>query len=149
MAFAFIFSLNVNGQKADFNGKWKLDMTKSSLPEYTPILTKIEVKITGDSLVTERFYDTGDGQEYPFTEILTLDGKEYNIVIYDMPRKTKATWSDQDGLKIDSTISTNNGDFVSKEAWKIDTVAKTLTISFNNSMEGNEATGTFVLNITN
>lgn len=148
MAFAVILSTESYGQKTDLNGLWKLDMTKSSLPDYTPILTRIKVKIVGDSLLTERFYDTGDVQEYPFTENLTLDGKEYNIVIYDMPRKSKATWSDQDGLKIESTTSASDGDFISIETWKVDTAAKILTISFNNTMSGNEGTGTFILNLS-
>ena len=35
----------VTAQKADFNGTWKLDRTKSTLAEYTPILTRIEIRI--------------------------------------------------------------------------------------------------------
>jgi hypothetical protein len=148
MAFAIILSNGLYGQKTEFNGTWKLDVTKSILPDYTPVLARIEVNIVGDSLLTERFYDTGDGQEYPFTENLTLDGKEYNIFIYDMPRKSKASWSDQDGLKIESTTSPIDGDFISVETWKVDAEAKTLTISFKNSMAGNEGTGTFFLKLS-
>ena len=146
MVLTIFSAYNLSAQKADFNGNWKLDMTKSTLPEYTPILTRIEVRISGDSLLTERFYNTGDGQEYPFNENLTLDSKEHNITIYDMPRKSKASWSEQDGLTIESTTTSNDGDFVSKEAWKADVTAKTLTISFKNSMAGNMADGIFILN---
>jgi len=89
MGLTIFSAYNLSAQKADFNGNWKLDMTKSTLPEYTPILIRIEVRISGDSLLTERFYNTGDGQEYPFNENLTLDSKEHNITIYDMPRKSK------------------------------------------------------------
>lgn len=140
-------SYMASAQKPDFSGKWKLDATKSTLPEYTPVLTRITVIIKGDSLLTQRFYDTGDGQEYPFTENVTLDGKEYSITIYDMPRKTKASASAEDGsFYVESTTSSGSGDFVSKETWKTDPENKVLTISFKNSMEGNEGSGSFILN---
>jgi hypothetical protein len=159
-AFMFVVVLAISSffvvtaQKADFNGTWKLDRTKSTLAEYTPILTRIEIRINGDSLLTERYYDTGDGQEYPFKENVTLDGKEYGITIYDMPRKAKASWSDQEGSIIFESTTTANGDngsadFISKENWKVDKITGTFTISFTNKMAGNEASGAFILNKAN
>jgi hypothetical protein len=153
MVFAIAFSLQVSGQKTDYNGIWKLDVNKSTLTENTPILIKINAAIKGDSLLTERFYDTGDGQEYPFTENLTLDGKEYNITIYDMPRKSKALLSDPDGFVIIESTTTTNGDngsedFNSTETWKTDTANKILTINFKNNIGGDETEGTFVFNKT-
>ncbi len=109
MALAIFTSINVSGQKADFNGTWKLDASKSTLPQFPVILMKIDIQIKGDSLLTERYYDTGDGQLYPFTENLTLDNKESRITIYDMPRKTKASWSEQGELLLESA-TTVNGD---------------------------------------
>ncbi len=146
MAFALASGIPVAAQKADFNGIWKLDRGQSTLAEYSPTLTRIDVKIKADSLLTERYYDTGDGQEYPFTENVVLDGKEYSITIYDMPRKTKASWSDQDGVVTVESKTTFNGDngqedFVSQETWKVDTTNKTLTITFKNSTAAGEATG--------
>jgi hypothetical protein len=154
MVLAIAPSFVVTAQKTDFNGTWKLDQTKSTLAEYTPVLTRIVVRINGDSLLTERHYDTGDGQEYPFTENLTFDGKEYAITIYDMPRKSKASWSDQDGSVIfesTTTFSGDNGpqDFITKENWKVDKATRVLTISFANKMGGNEAAGAFILNKSN
>jgi hypothetical protein len=148
IVFTIAVSIQSSAQKADYNGTWKLDMTKSTLPEYTPVLVRIDVQIKGDSLLTERHYDTGDGQIYPFTENLTLDGKEYNITIYEMPRKSKSSWVEQDGSVVFESTTTANGseDFVSKEAWKADASNKTLVISFKNSMSGQEATGLFFLN---
>lgn len=148
MAFAIVSSIQSSAQKADFNGNWKLDMTKSTLAEYTPVLVGINVQIKGDSLLTERHYDTGDGQIYPFTENLTLDGKEYSITIYEMPRKSKASWAEQDGSVIVESNTTANGseDFISKETWKADAANKTLVINFKNSMAGQEVTGLFFLN---
>jgi len=154
MAFAITTSLTVSAQKSDFNGTWKLDRTKSTLVEATPVLTRIDIKINGDSLLTERYYDTGDGQEYPFTENVTLDGKEYKIIIYDMPRKTKASWSDQEGsLALESIITLNGGsgdvDFISKENWKVDKTNNTVTITFSNKMGENDSAGAFILNKAN
>jgi hypothetical protein len=151
MVFAIGVSLQVSGQKTDYNGIWKLDVNKSTLTENTPVLVKINVTIKGDSLLTERFYDTGDGQEYPFTENLTLDNKEYNISIYNMPRKSKASVSSEDGsvlVESTTTVEGNGGtaDFISKEVWKADTTNKTLTISCKNSMAGEESTVLFLLN---
>jgi len=154
MAFAITSTLTVSAQKSDFNGTWKLDRTKSTLVEYTPTLARIDIKISGDSLLTERYYDTGDGQEYPFTENLTLDGKEYSMTIYDMPRKIKAVWSEQDGSVIVESITTFMGDmgsqdFISKEAWKVDKTTNTFTISFTNKMGGNDSAGAYILNKAN
>lgn len=148
MAFAITSTIQLSAQKTDFNGTWKLDMTKSTLPEYTPVLVQIDVQIKGDSLITERHYDTGDGQVYPFTENLILDGKEYSITIYEMPRKSKASWAEQDGSVAFESTTTANGseDFISKETWKADVANKTLVINFKNNMAGQEATGLFFLN---
>jgi len=148
---AFISSLRLTAQKADFNGTWKIDRTKSTLVEYTPVLARIDIKINGDSLLTERYYETGDGQEYPFTENMTLDGKEYNITIYNMPRKTKASWSDQDGILIVESTTTFSGDagtadFITKESWKVDNTNDTFTISCKNKMAGNDSEGAFIFN---
>jgi hypothetical protein len=150
ISFALAFSIPSAGQKADFIGIWKLDRGQSTLAEYSPTLVRIDIRINADSLLTERYYDTGDGQEYPFTENVTLDGKEYEITIYDMPRKAKATWSDQDGIVNFESKTTFNGengqdDFVAKETWKIDKANNTLTISFKNSTSAGEATGLFLL----
>lgn len=150
MALTIASALQVSGQKADFNGSWKLNIAKSTMVEYAN-LVRIDVQIKGDSLLTERYYDTGDGQEYPFTEKLTLDGKEYNITIYDMPRKSKASLSDPDGSVIFESTTTFNGDsgpedFVSKETWTTDAANKILTISFKNKMSGEETEGAFILN---
>ena len=148
LAFA-IASFTASGQKADFNGSWKLDASKSTLPQFPVILVRIDVTIKGDSLFTERFYDTGDGQVYPFTENITLDNKEYLITIYDMPRKTKAAWSES-GLSLESSIVINGNsgpeDFISKETWNADAANKTISINFKNSTSAGEESGVFFFN---
>jgi hypothetical protein len=149
ISFAIASQLPSAAQKVSFNGIWTLDRSKSVLVEDSPALIKIDVKIKGDSLLTERTYVGGDGQEYPFTENVTLDGRVYNITIYDMPRKTKATWSDQDGTITVESTTTYTGDsgqenFISKESWKADNVNKTLTINFKNNVSEGEVTGVFL-----
>ena len=149
--FTIATGLNISAQIADFNGTWRIDRTKSILMEYTPVLVRIDVKISGDSLLTERYYDTGNGQEYPFTENVTLDGKEHAITIYEMPRKTKASWSEQDGLLILESTTTFTGaagvqDFISKESWKVDKTTNTITISCKNKVGTGEFEGAFILN---
>jgi hypothetical protein len=144
-------SILASAQKDDFNGTWRLNPGKSTLAEYTPVLTRINVRITGDSLLTERYYDTGEGQEYPFTENVTLDGKEHSITIYEMPRKTKALWSENDGTLVVESVTTFTGDmgtqdFVSKEAWKVDKINNTITISFTNKVGDMGSEGAFILN---
>lgn len=151
MVISIMFTVDATGQKSVFSGTWKLDRTNSLIPEYTPILTRLTVKIAGDSLLTERFYDIGDGQEYPFTENIKLNGKEFNITIYDMPRKTKANWSDQNNsVNLESTItfygSAGAEDFFSKETWNFDKSSNTLKISFKNKSSQGEADGQFLLN---
>ncbi len=137
------------GQKEDFTGIWKLDRTKTTAQTEWPFLIKIHIDIKGDTLLTERFYDTGDGQEYPFTEKLSLDNKEFSMIIYDMPRKIKAIWSEQDAAINFESATTFNGssgteDFISKETWKVDKATGILTIDFNNKVTAGEFTGSFV-----
>jgi len=144
-------SILASAQKDDFNGTWRLNPGKSTLAEYTPILTRIDIRINGDSLLTERYYDTGEGQEYPFTENLTLDGKEYSITIYEMPRKTKAVWSETDGTLVVESVTTfmsemGTQDFVSKEAWKFDKINNTITISFTNKIGEMGSAGSLIFN---
>jgi hypothetical protein len=156
-SFIFLTSLfmavtvSATGQKSDFQGTWKLDRTKSTLPANLPTLIGITVNIKGDSLLTERVYDSMDGQEYPFTENLTLDGKESSITIYDMPRKAKAGLGDQEAtLTLESTTTFNGpdgtADFLCKETWKVDKAANTLSINFVNTISGTEENGVFVFN---
>jgi len=148
IALSAVFTFNAASQKSTFTGTWKLDRAKSVLPEYTPILTQITVNLKADSILTERYYDIGDGNEYPFDENLPLNGANVSITIYDMPRKTNVTWSDKDNtVNLTSTITFYDSgtpvDFNSKETWKVDQV-NTMTISFFNKSSQGEASGKFV-----
>lgn len=151
LVFAIAFSFRSSAQNADINGTWKLDRTKSTIVEYLPVLVRIDIQIKGDSLLTQRYYETSDGQEYPFTENVSLNGQECNITIYNMPRKAKASWAEQDGSLIVESTTTFNGqngpdNFVSKETWKADSANKTVTMTYNNNISANESSGTMVFN---
>lgn len=154
IAFALLFflpALTIFAQKADFSGEWKLNKAKTVLAENQLFLSGITIQIKSDSLLTTRVYENGNGEEYPFEENLSLDGKECKIVIFDMPRTSKATLSGADSSFMIASTTTfigNNGqeDMTAKETWKVDKEGKTLTLEFTNKMSGNETTGTFYYN---
>jgi len=151
LAFAFAVSVNVTGQISDFSGTWKLDRAKSTQMDYFPTLVKLVVVVRSDTLYTERTYESGDGQEYPFTENVSIDGKEYKITIYDMPRVSKAVWLSSDSILSVESVTTyygSNGseDFKSREAWKLDEKNKVLTVNFTNNSSSGEFSGAFVFN---
>jgi hypothetical protein len=137
---------NASAQTAGITGEWKINREKSVITDNQLLLSKITLELKSDSLFTTRVYESGDGQEYPFDEKISLDGKENKLVIYDMPRTSTATHSDG-AYMISSTTSFNgnNGmeDMVVKETWKLDNEGKFLTLDFTNKMSGNETTGTY------
>jgi hypothetical protein len=138
----------INAQKSDLSGEWKLNKEKSSIADAQLFLSKITIQVKTDSLFTTRVYENGNGEEYPFEENLSLDGKDCKIVIYEIPRTSKATRSAADGaLMIASVTTFNNGngpeDMTSNETWKLDNDRRFLTMSFTNKMSGNETTGTY------
>jgi len=144
-----VFPPMLLSQKSSFSGNWKLDRTKTTLATDWPVLIRIHVEFKGDTLLAERIYDTGDGQEYPISEKLSLDNKEYNIIVYEMPRKFKASLTeDETLLNFESTTTFNSSegtaDFVSKESWKVDKTTGILTIGYKNTVSGNESSGAFV-----
>jgi hypothetical protein len=134
-------------QKADLTGEWKLNKEKSVISDQL-FLSKITIQFKSDSLITSRVYENGNGEEYPFDEKLSLDGKDCKIVIFEMPRKSKATQSQTDGsvsVSSTTTFNGNNGeeDMVAEETWKLDSTGKILILEFTNKMSGNEIKGTF------
>jgi hypothetical protein len=135
------------GQNGGFSGEWKLNKEKTVLAENQLFLSIVTIQIKSDSLLTTRVYENWNGEEYPFEENLSLDGKECKIVIYDMPRTTKASRSNTDvSLIIESTTTfyNDNGEdnLTAKETWKVDNEGNTLTINFTNKMSVGETIGT-------
>jgi hypothetical protein len=145
-----VAALSLQAEEPVFNGEWKLNREKTVLQGSQLFLSKLVIKVAGDSLLTTRTYENADGQQYPFVENLTLDGKEHNIVIYDMPRTTKATRSASDGsLMLDSntTFYRDGQETVlnSKETWKAELGKALLTISFVTKMANGEFPGILYL----
>lgn len=143
----FLPVVTLSAQKANFSGEWKLNKEKITASDNQLILSKITFQIKADTLLTTRVYENGMGEEFPFDENLTLDGKECKIFIYDMPRKSTAALAADGSITIASatTFYGNNGeeDMVAKETWKIDQEGKILTLEFSNTMSGTESTGTY------
>jgi len=140
-------SYSALGQKGDFSGEWKLNKEKTVLADNQLFLSRVVIELKSDSLLTVRVYENGNGEEYPFEENLSLDGKECKIVIYEMPRTTKATRSNTDGSLIIESTTTFQGEngaenLTAKETWNVDNEGTTLTIAFINKMSGGETTGT-------
>jgi hypothetical protein len=124
-----------------------MNKEKSSVNEQI-FLTGITIQFKSDSLLTNRVYENGNKEEFPFDENLSLDGKDCKINIFDMPRTSKATRSETDGSITISSATTYNGtngeeDMTAKETWKLDSTGKILILEFTNTMSGNEVKGTY------
>jgi hypothetical protein len=144
--FLLITSYSGYSQTNGFSGEWKLNTEKTVLEPGQLFLANVTLLVKGDSLLTTRVYQDGNGSEYPFEENLSLDGKEGKITIYDMPRTSKVTKSQTDGsLVFESTTVFNgqNGEdsLTAKETWKVDKDGKSLTVEFTNTMSGTEIKG--------
>jgi hypothetical protein len=140
-------SYSAPGQGNGFSGEWKLNKEKTVLADNQLFLSGLTINLKSDSLLTTRVYENANGDQYPFEENLSLDGKECKITIYDMPRTTKVSKSSADGSLTVESITEFNGNngienLTSKESWKIDPDGKTLVIGFTNKMAGTESTGT-------
>jgi len=141
-----VLTFPVFGQSDSFSGKWKLNRDKTTLQNSQLFLSEITLLRKSDSLFTTRVYENQNGETYPFKENLPLNGKECKIIIYDMPRTAKATWSPNDGsINFESAtiFSGNNGqDTVkAKEVWKTEANGKILTITATTSFSAGTATG--------
>ncbi len=141
----FLTSLTLSAQKPDFSGEWKLNREKTALTDNSLFLAGITIRIKADTLFTARVYENANGEQYPFDEIVTLDGKEAKMTIYDMPRVTKATGITADGsINVESKTTFYNGgsedNLVAKETWKI--AGDMLTIEYNNTMSAGFNSGT-------
>ncbi|HUX58450.1 MAG TPA: hypothetical protein VMV77_15875 [Bacteroidales bacterium] len=140
-------SFSALAQKENFSGKWNLDKEKTVLADDQLFLSAVTIQIKNDSLLSSRIYENSYGEQYPFDENLPLNGTDCKIVIYDMPRTTKASRSKEDGsvnIESKTTFNGNYGeeDLLAKETWKVDKTGKTLTIDFTNNMSDVETKGT-------
>jgi hypothetical protein len=130
--------------KTGYTGNWKIDKVKSSPSSSSLLLSEISFKVNNDSLQTMRTYESSNGETYTFNENLTLDSKEYKIVIYEMPRKAKAQWSEKgSSLLIESTTTftrdSDDQNVTSIETWTLSESGNQLTYDFvTKTSEGSE-----------
>lgn len=134
---------------ADFSGDWVLDKEMSKMPESSIQICKIKIKQDGNKLATSRTYENDYGEEYPFSEDVTLGGDQLEHFIYDMPRKAEAKWSEDKKNIVFESTTTFYGDagevnMLAKENWSLDQKAGTLTIEFTSTSSLGEQKGTAV-----
>lgn len=143
---ALFISISATSQNTSFDGIWKIDRQKSTVPSDQLFLSKINISIKGDTLYTTRIYEDPNGQEYPFDETLALNGSEGKITIYEMPRVSKARKESDGSIIIESKTTMNNygseENLVSTETWKVSNDG-ILSMDFTNQMSGQEYKGTF------
>jgi hypothetical protein len=144
----FLPLLTLYAQKPNLSGEWKLNKEKTVLADNQLYLAGITILLKQDSLLTSRVYENGNGEQYPFDENLSLDGKECKMFVYDMPRTTKVYCSISDtSFRFESsTIFQGNSGIadtmVAKETFKTDTEGKVLKMIFTNKTSAGEITGT-------
>jgi len=95
-------------KKAKFSGEWTLNEEKSYIAEYGESMTATKMVIIqkGKKLTIEKFGTSQEGEEYNYSEMYTLDGKECeNIMLETTKKKSTVNWSDdKQSLTITSTI---------------------------------------------
>lgn len=150
-SMSIAFSVFAGDGKTGYTGNWKIDKVKSSPSSSSLLLSEISFTVKNDSLLTMRTYESSNGETYAFNENLTLDSKESKIVIYEMPRKAKAQWSEKGGsLLIESTTTFANGsgeqNVTSIETWTLSENGNQLTYDFVTKTSEGSVKGTLYFN---
>lgn len=155
LTFISVFLLSTAttfAQKSNFSGTWTYNESKSKLPESGFRMAATKLTVTQDNLALniERVSIGRDGQERIMKEIITLDGKECENVVYqDRKRKSIATWStDGKSLSISSSMTfERNGelrDIKSGEVWTLSDDGNTLSLVSTSNWQDNEVKATLV-----
>jgi hypothetical protein len=155
VSFLMLSGASVIAQNPNFTGSWKLNESKSTLPEmgFRRPATKITVKQDNIALNADRVSAGRDGEERVTKEKVTLDGKvSENVVMQDRTRKSTATWSaDGKVLEIKSSMTFDmNGEtreMKSSEKWKLSADKNTLTIEAITDGRDGEIKSTLVYDI--
>lgn len=96
MVGLFLLSSAVTyAQKANFTGNWIFNAEKSIVPENSfGGATKMVVTQDDLNLNLDRTFNGRDGEEMSAKEIITLDGKECeNVLFGSLKKKSIASWS--------------------------------------------------------
>lgn len=145
-AILILSSATAFAQKANFTGTWKYNTEKSVASEngFRMSPNKItaiqdELKINAEKVMAGR-----DGEDMITKDIITLDGKECeNVVFQDVKKKSIATWSaDGKVLTINSSMNfDNNGEtmtFKTLETWTLGADGSTLLLETVSRMGDND-----------
>ena len=106
-----LISLSGIGQVVDFSGTWKINKEKSELGmEFSMAPNELILEHGENSLLAVR-HSTFNGEDFTFTDKLTLDGKECeNPGWRDSIKKSTAVWSDDNKvLTVESKIPMQDG----------------------------------------
>jgi len=155
LLFISIFLLSTAStfaQKSDFSGAWTYSESKSKLPQsgFRMIATRINVIQSDLSVSIERVSKGRDGDERITKEVITLDGKECeNVVFQDRKRKSTAKWSaDGKSLTINSVMTfERNGETMemkSSEVWSLSDDKNSLTLESTSNGRNGEVKATLV-----
>lgn len=102
------FVTDAAAKKVKFSGEWTLNEGKSYVAEYgeSMAVTKMVITQKGKKLTIEKFGTSQEGEEYNYTEMYTLDGKECENTIFETTKKkSTVNWSDdKQSITITSTI---------------------------------------------
>jgi len=89
-----------------------------------------------------------NGEQYPFDEVITVDGEEREIMIYEMKRRTSARWSEDSKSLLINSITKYYGDsgeeeFSIKETVSLNDKGTILSIAYTTNSVYGENTGTY------
>jgi hypothetical protein len=90
-----MISASILGQ-VNFSGNWAFNETKSNIGEggTRMVCRKITISQSDNTFILEKYFTDRQGEEIKMTETYTLDGKESKNTIYNIEKKSTATWSD-------------------------------------------------------
>lgn len=148
VAILILSSATAFAQKSNFAGTWTYNTEKSVASENGFRMSPSKITATQDELKlnSERVMSGRDGEDMIIKDIITLDGKECeNVVFQDNKKKSIATWSD-DGKKLTIKSSMNfdnNGESMTfgwSETLTLGAEGKTLLLETTSVMGDNEVT---------
>ncbi|HEV7395633.1 MAG TPA: hypothetical protein VGN86_03905 [Pyrinomonadaceae bacterium] len=114
-------------QKPDFNGTWKLNVSKSDFGVLGGPDSRTDVITHKEPSITDQVSADGQQGKAEYTIKYTTDGKENTNQINGREVKSTLKW-DANNLKITSKFSFNDNDVDAEATWSLSPDGKTLTI---------------------
>lgn len=116
--------------KPDFNGTWKLNVSKSDFGPLGGPDTRTDVISHKEPMITDQVSAEGQQGKAEYTIKYTTDGKENTNQINGREVKSTLKW-DGNVLKITSKFSFNDNDVDADGSWSLSPDGKTLTIAIH------------------